>query len=461
MDLFGPTFVKSLSKKSYCLVVTDDYSRFSWVFFLATKDETASVLKTFIVGLENLLSLKVKIIRCDNETEFKIANLNQLCGLKCIKREFSVPRTPQQNGIAERKNRTVIEAAKTLLADSLLPIPFWAEAVNTAYPLGKFQGKVDEGFLVGYSVCSKAFRVFNSRTHIVQETLHVNFIENSQFQAQATSYQSSPYATTYHNSQFVSPGPSSLTHSISYPGTDTSSLINHNAYMASSSAPQIAYAPIDQQSSEYSPPEAGLVVPVFQKGDDLIDAINHMMPFLTSVVASRYPATNNQLRTSLNPRQQATINNGRVTIQPIQGRQNFVLAGHMSKHCIKPRRKRDAEWFKDKVLLVQAQANGQVLQEEELEFLADLGTPDSSSNQMVVTNNAAYQADDLDAYDLDCDEINSAKIALMANLSHYGLDNHAEGISLRERGKSTSTPIDAENPLLKDSDGDYVDVHTY
>nr|GFD57190.1 hypothetical protein [Tanacetum cinerariifolium] len=76
-----------------------------------------------------------------------------------------------------------------------------------------------------------------------------------------------------------------------------------------------------------SPPEAGLVVPVFQKGDDPIDAINHMMPFLTSVVASRYPATNNQLRTSSNSRQQARINNGRVTIQPIQGRQNFVSAG--------------------------------------------------------------------------------------------------------------------------------------
>nr|GFC04346.1 hypothetical protein [Tanacetum cinerariifolium] len=68
--------------------------------------------------------------------------------------------------------------------------------------------------------------------------------------------------------------------------------------------PQIAYAQMDQQSSEYSPPEAGLVVPVFQKRDDPIDAINHMISFLTSVVASHYPATNNQLRTSSNPRQQ-------------------------------------------------------------------------------------------------------------------------------------------------------------
>nr|GFD01226.1 putative ribonuclease H-like domain-containing protein [Tanacetum cinerariifolium] len=112
--------------------ITDDYSRFSWVFFLATKDETASVLKNFILGLENLLSLKVKIIRCDNGTEFKNADLNQFCGIKGIKREFSFPKTPQQNGIAERNNRTLIEAARTLLADSLLSIPFWAEVVNNA-----------------------------------------------------------------------------------------------------------------------------------------------------------------------------------------------------------------------------------------------------------------------------------------------------------------------------------------
>nr|GEV75856.1 putative ribonuclease H-like domain-containing protein [Tanacetum cinerariifolium] len=124
MDLFGPTFVKSLSKKSYCLVITDDYSRFTWVFFVASKDETSPILKTFITGLENQLSLKVKVIRSDNGTEFKNSDLNQFCGLKGIKREFSVPRCPQQNGIAERKNKTLIEAARTMLADLLLPIPF-------------------------------------------------------------------------------------------------------------------------------------------------------------------------------------------------------------------------------------------------------------------------------------------------------------------------------------------------
>nr|GEZ76424.1 hypothetical protein [Tanacetum cinerariifolium] len=129
----GPTFVKSLNKKSYCLVVTDEYSKFSWVLFLANKDENSTILKTFITGIENQINHKVKIIRSDNGTEFKNYDLNQFCGMKGIKREFSVARTPQQNGVAERKNRTLIEAARTMLADSLLPILFWAEAVNTAY----------------------------------------------------------------------------------------------------------------------------------------------------------------------------------------------------------------------------------------------------------------------------------------------------------------------------------------
>nr|GEZ35549.1 hypothetical protein [Tanacetum cinerariifolium] len=105
---------------------------------------------------------------------------------------------------------------------------------------------------------------------------------------------------------------------------------------------------------------------------------------------------------------------------------NYKGEGHMAKQCTKPKRKRDAEWFKDKVLIVQAQANEQVLQEEELDFLADPGTAESSTNQTVVMKNAAYQADDLDAYDSDCDELNSAKVALMANLSHYGSDNLEE-----------------------------------
>ncbi|GJS49647.1 hypothetical protein Tco_0599768 [Tanacetum coccineum] len=175
------------------------------------------------------------------------------------------------------------------------------------------------------------------------------------------------------------------------------------------------------QQPEFSQPDSGLIVLVFQRGNDPIDAINHVMSFLTAVVNSRYPTTNNQPRNSSNPRQQATINDGRVTLQPIQGRQTSFVAGegHMSKQCTKPKRKRDDSWFKEKVLLVQAQAHGQILNKEELAFLADSDIPEG---QAVITHNATYQADDLDAYHSDCDKLNTAKVSLMANLSHCGLD---------------------------------------
>nr|GEV33493.1 hypothetical protein [Tanacetum cinerariifolium] len=101
---------------------------------------------------------------------------------------------------------------------------------------------------------------------------------------------------------------------------------------------------------------------------------------------------------------------------------NYKGEGHMSKQCTKPKRKRYDAWFKDKVLLVQAQANGQILHEEELAFLADPGIIEGQATQTVITHNAAYQAIDLDAYDSDCNTLNTAKVALMANMSHYGLD---------------------------------------
>ncbi|GJT84550.1 retrovirus-related pol polyprotein from transposon TNT 1-94 [Tanacetum coccineum] len=152
--------------------------------------------------------------------------MNEFCAKKGIKREYSIARTPQQNGVAERKNRTLIEAARTMLADSLLPIQFWAEAVNTACyvlnrvlvtkpqlktpyeilmgrspnisfmrpfgcsltilntldHLGKFDGKSEEGYLLGYSTNSKGFRVYNRITRKVQDCLHVNFLENQENQ---------------------------------------------------------------------------------------------------------------------------------------------------------------------------------------------------------------------------------------------------------------------------------------
>ncbi|GJS64404.1 putative ribonuclease H-like domain-containing protein [Tanacetum coccineum] len=222
LDLFRPTSVKSLNYKTYCLVITDDFSRFSWVFFLRTKDETSGILKDFIRKIQNLLNQKVKTIRCDNGTEFKNRDFIEFCVSKGIKREYSNARTPQQNGVTERKNMTLIEAARTMLADSFLPNTFWAEVVSTACyvlnrvlltklqnkipyklitgkipiisyirpfgchvtilntidHLGKFNGKSDEGFLVGYSLQSKAFRVYNLETKRVKENRYITFLEN-------------------------------------------------------------------------------------------------------------------------------------------------------------------------------------------------------------------------------------------------------------------------------------------
>nr|GEX22906.1 hypothetical protein [Tanacetum cinerariifolium] len=132
MDLFGPTSVSSISHKWYCLVVIDGFSRFTWTFFLKSKDETSGILKKFITKIENLKDLKVKIIRCDNGGEFRNKEMNDFCSQKGIKREFSNARTPQQNGVTKKRNRTLIEVARKMLADAKLPVTFWDEAVNTA-----------------------------------------------------------------------------------------------------------------------------------------------------------------------------------------------------------------------------------------------------------------------------------------------------------------------------------------
>nr|GEU35673.1 hypothetical protein [Tanacetum cinerariifolium] len=151
-----------------------------------TKDETSGILKSFITRIENLVDHKVKVIRCDNRTEFKNREMNQFCEMKGILRQFSVARTPQQNGVAERRNMTLIEAARTMLADSktptlsfMRPVGCLVTILNTKDHLGKIDGKANEGFFVGYSLNSKAFRVFNSRTRIVEENLHISFSESS------------------------------------------------------------------------------------------------------------------------------------------------------------------------------------------------------------------------------------------------------------------------------------------
>ncbi|GJS45532.1 integrase, catalytic region, zinc finger, CCHC-type containing protein [Tanacetum coccineum] len=160
-----------------------------------------------------------------------------------------------------------------------------------------------------------------------------------------------------------------------------------------------------------------------------------------------------KLRTSSNPRNHATIQDGRVTVQQVQGRQgqsysgtgyksnatssggnnasgharvvkcyNCQGEGHMARQCTQPKRPRNATWYKDKTMLAEAQEAGQILDEEQLAFLADLGVPDGQAVQTIIPNNAAFQTEDLDTYDSNCDDISNAKVVLMANIYNYGSD---------------------------------------
>ena len=206
MDLFGPTQVQSINHNRYVFVIVDDFSRYTWTIFMKNKSDTFENFKTFVKRIQNAKDLKIKNIRSDHGGEFENEDFETFCKKKGINHNFSFPRTPQQNGVVERKNRTLQECARTLLNGCSLPKHFWAEAVatacyvlnrisirpltkNTSYELfnnkkpnisyfkvfgskcfilntkdqlGKFDSKADEGIFVGYSELSKAYRVFNT-----------------------------------------------------------------------------------------------------------------------------------------------------------------------------------------------------------------------------------------------------------------------------------------------------------
>ncbi|GJY50988.1 retrovirus-related pol polyprotein from transposon TNT 1-94 [Tanacetum coccineum] len=227
---------------------------------------------------------------------------------------------------------------------------------------------------------------------------------NSQHQQFVSPYQSSQYGSPFESQQY-SINQSPTPHSITYPLNNYQTSVHHNVFSPSSSIPQIEYSPTVNQQSEFSQLDFGLTIPVFKHGDDPINAINHVMAFLSAVVTSRYPTTNNQLRNSSNPRQQATINNGREQVGVTQGNRGLLRVTTAKGKDMCP---------------------NNALNQERNGMIHDPGIPEAQAIQTVITHNAAYQVDDLDAYDSDCDELNTAKVALMANLSHYGLNALAE-----------------------------------
>nr|GEV15850.1 hypothetical protein [Tanacetum cinerariifolium] len=221
MDLCGPMRVESINGKKYVLVIVDDFSRYTWTYFLRSKDETPEVLIDFLRLVQRGLHAQVRIVRTDKGTEFLNKTLHAYFDAEGIHRQMSVARTPEQNSVVKRWNRTLVEATRTMLSAAKVPMFFWVEAiattcftqnrslviprhektpyhiVNDQKPsvkffhifgslcyivrdgenLGKMKEKGDACIFVGYSTQSRAYRVFNKRTRVIVETIHVNFDE--------------------------------------------------------------------------------------------------------------------------------------------------------------------------------------------------------------------------------------------------------------------------------------------
>jgi hypothetical protein len=223
IDLFGPIAYISIGGSKYCLVIVDDYSRFTWVFFLQEKSQAQDILKGFLRRAQNEFRLRIKKIRSDNGTKFKNSQIEGFLEDEGIKHEFSSPYTPQQNGVVERKNRTLLDMARTMLHEYKTPDWFWAESINTAcysinqlylhrilkktsYELltgkkpnvsyfrvfgskcfslvkrgrkSKFAPKAVEGFLLGYDSNTRSYRVFNKSTRLVEVPCDIVFDETN------------------------------------------------------------------------------------------------------------------------------------------------------------------------------------------------------------------------------------------------------------------------------------------
>jgi transposase InsO family protein len=132
MDLFGPIAYSSIDGNKFGLVIIDDYPHFTWVFFFHDKSETQELLKKFLKTAQNEFDANVKKIRSDNDSEFKNTQVEDYLDQEGIKHEFSAPYTPQQNGVPERKNRTLIEPVRTMLDEYKTSDRFWVKAINTA-----------------------------------------------------------------------------------------------------------------------------------------------------------------------------------------------------------------------------------------------------------------------------------------------------------------------------------------
>nr|GEV19181.1 hypothetical protein [Tanacetum cinerariifolium] len=252
MDLCGPMWVASINGKKYVLVIVDDYSKYSWTHFLRSKDKTPEVLIDFLRLVQRGLHAQVRIVRTDKGTKLLNKTLHAYFASEGILHQTSVALTPEQNGVVERRNRTLIEAARTMLSAAKVPLFFWAEAISTTcftqnrslviprhektpyhiindrkpsvkffhifcslcYIVGdgenldKIKEKGDACIFVGYSTQSRAYKVFNKKTRVIMEMIHVNFDKLPQMASDHVSSDPVPQCqSTALEHDSLSPGP--------------------------------------------------------------------------------------------------------------------------------------------------------------------------------------------------------------------------------------------------------------
>jgi hypothetical protein len=220
MDTVGPSWVRSMGGKWYVLVIVDDYSRYSWISFLESKDEVFEHFRSLALRLNNEHPNCLKAIRSDNGTEFKNASFDQFCLEHGVDQQFSTPCVPQQNGVVKQKNHTLVEMARMMLDEHRTLRRFWTDAINTACyisnqiflcsilhlapfelyfvqkpsishlrpfrckcfvlkrgNLDKFETCSSDGILLGYTPQGRSYHVFNLETNTIVESCDVTFNE--------------------------------------------------------------------------------------------------------------------------------------------------------------------------------------------------------------------------------------------------------------------------------------------
>nr|GEW03284.1 hypothetical protein [Tanacetum cinerariifolium] len=221
MDLYGPMMVQSINGRKYILVIVDDFSRFTWVKFLSSKHEVPEFVIKFLKMIQVHMNATIRNIKTDNGTKFVNQTLRAYYKEVGISHQTSVAHTPQHNGIVERVNRILVEAARTILIFSKAPLFLWAEAGED---LGKLKLKVDIGIFVGYAPAKKAFRIYNKRTQMIIETIHVDFDELTKMASKQFSSGLGPKLLTPGTIKYavLTDSPSSTTINQDEPSTSTS-----------------------------------------------------------------------------------------------------------------------------------------------------------------------------------------------------------------------------------------------